>query len=66
MSDKYNMEFIVSLYTQSWSFNMTPRTWNYVDPELSYDHFSDTNRTIFIMEIKMEKIGFYNSAKIVL
>ena len=33
--------------THSWSFNMTPRTWNYIDPKLSYDHFSDVNGSIF-------------------
>ena len=36
---------------------MTPRTLNYVDLELSYDHISDVNRSIF-QKIKMEKIGF--------
>ena len=36
---------------------MTPRTCNYVDPELSYDHFSDANGSIF-QKIKMGKIGF--------
>ena len=25
---------------------MTPRTWNYLDFELSYDHFSDADGTI--------------------
>ena len=36
---------------------MTPRTLNYVDPELSYDHFSEANGLIF-QKMKMEKIGF--------
>ena len=26
---------------------MTPRTLNYFDPELRYDHFSDVNESIF-------------------
>ena len=38
MSEKYNMEFMVPLDRQSWSSNITPRTWNYVDPEPSYDY----------------------------
>ena len=42
---------------------MTPRTWNYLDSELSYDQFSDTNRSIF-QKIKMEKIGLKFMAKI--
>ena len=45
MSEKYNMELMVPL--DSWSSNMTPRTRHYVDPELSYDHFSDVNGSIF-------------------
>ena len=36
---------------------MTPRTWNYADRELSYDHFSDAYGSIF-QKIEMEKIGF--------
>ena len=42
---------------------MTPRTWNYVGSELSYDHFSDVNGSIF-QKIKMEKIGFKFMAKL--
>ena len=42
---------------------MTARTSNYVDPELSYDHFSDVNGSIF-QKIKMEKIGFKVMAKL--
>ena len=41
---------------------MTPRTKNYVDTGLSYDHFSDANRSIF-KKTKMEKIGFEVMAK---
>ena len=61
MSEKYNMELMVPAH--SWSFNMTPRTYNYGDPELSYDHFSDVNGSIF-QKIKMEKIGFKVMAKL--
>ena len=46
----------------SWSFSMTPRAWNYVYPELSYDHFSDANETIF-QKLKMEKIMIISSIK---
>ena len=42
---------------------MTPRTLNYVDPELSYDYFFDVNGSIF-KKIKMEKIGFKVMAKL--
>ena len=31
----------------SWIFNMTPSTWNYVDPELSYDHFGEASESMF-------------------
>ena len=42
---------------------MTPSTLNYLDQELSYNHFSDANGSIF-QKIKMEKIGFKNMATI--
>ena len=35
----------------------------FVDPEHSYDHFSDTNGSIF-QKIKLEKIGLEVMAKI--
>ena len=36
---------------------MTPNTYDYDNPELSYDNFSDANGSIF-RKLKMEKIGF--------
>ena len=44
---------------------MTPRTWNYLDSELSYEHFSDANGSIF-QKLKMKKIAFKVMAAILI